>query len=259
MTKTIAFINYKGGVAKTTTTVNMAAIIAKTGKRVLIVDIDPQGSATASLFSAETKIAAGAYDLIFAEAQSEELAKKCLYEVNKNLYVMPGDDRLRSGAVMLPTMSLREFSLKRGLEPIKKYFDYILIDAPPSVQVYADISFACADELIIPVGCDYLAQRGVRQLLTSAIKDGLKINPDLAVAGVVFTLFRNTLEGKRVVEQTTDMLNELGVRAFKSVIPVNTTAAEAPRASLPLIDFDRTAAATKAYENLVREYLNGTQ
>lgn len=244
--KSIAIINQKGGVGKTTTCINLAAYLSKTGKSVLICDIDPQGNSTSGLGVDKNKLDITLYDVLFSRA---EPSKAVLTLTEKNLFLLPSNAQLANAEVELVGQTNRETKLRQALASLD--YDIILIDCPPSLGLLTVNGLAAADDVLIPVQAEYYALEGLSQLLTviQQIKKGL--NPDLGILGVLITLYdsRNSLSDQVKKE----LMSFFGDKVFETVIPRNVRLAEAPSFGRTIIEHDKWSKGARAYKSLTKE------
>jgi chromosome partitioning protein len=242
----IAVLNQKGGVGKTTTTINLAAYLAKGGKTVLVCDFDPQGNATSGLGVDKQKLDTTLYDVLFSRAE----ASKTLKEVGRGgLYLLPANAELAGAEVELVGSEHREYKLRQILRALE--FDYILIDCPPSLGLLTINALTAADEVLIPVQAEYYALEGLSQLLSVITHVRQALNPALSILGVVITLFdsRNSLS-----EQVKNELERyFGDKVFNTVIPRNVRLAEAPSFGRTIVEHDKWSKGARAYKGLARE------
>ena len=253
MTRIYTLVNQKGGVGKTTSTINLAAFMAKLGQRVLIVDLDPQANATSCLGVDKNTLAGSIYDALFASASSTSLI---LRNERLNLSILPASPALAGAEVELVNEREREFRLKTALAELDGKYDYILIDCPPSLGLLTvNALVAAQDGVIIPVQCEYLALEGLGQLTLTINLVRSALFPDLKVRGVVLTMFdpRTRLSTDVVAEVN----RHFPQQAFKSVIPRSIRLAEAPSYGLPISAYAPSSPGAKAYEALAREVLKG--
>lgn len=246
-----AVVNQKGGVGKTTTTVNLAAYLATFGKKILLVDIDPQSNATVGFGINRTSIHRCLYNVVVEGIPAEEAIVKSSIT---NLDILPSTPRLAGAEVELIALESRENRLKHALSNVKENYEIILIDCPPSLSLLTVNALGSADEVIIPIQCEYYALEGISQLTHTLelIREGL--NPELKIRGIVLTMYDpRTLLSSQVEEETRKYF---GSKVFKTVIPRNIRLAEAPSFGQPIIFYDPGSKGAQAYENLCREVLS---
>lgn len=251
MGKIIAFANQKGGVGKTTTCINVAAYMALMGKKILILDMDPQGNATSAVGINKTKELKTIYDLIDGASSYEEVIQPTIID---NLYIIPSTVDLAGAEVELIQLPQREKIVKRILDEIKESYDFILIDCPPSLGLITVNALTAADSVLIPIQCEFFALEGLTQLMnTIRLIKYRNLNPDLDIEGVVMTM-----KDKRY-NLTTQVSNEI-VKFFKqkvylTTIPRNVRLAEAPSHGLPVALYDASSKGAEAYLSLAEEIL----
>ncbi len=249
MSRIIAFANQKGGVGKTTTCVNMATFMALMGKKVLLVDLDPQGNATSNLgFEKGNKI-----NSIYQVMAEEKQVQEAIYETKvKNLSIIPANIDLAGVEVELVYMKSREYVIKNIFDKIKNSYDYITIDCPPSLGLLTINAFTAADAVIIPIQCEFFALEGLSQLMNTVRLVKKKLNPDIAIDGVVLTM-RDTRSnlGKQVAGEIRKFFAD---SVFETTIPRNVRLAEAPSYGEPIYVYDKSCVGSKAYKMLTEEY-----
>lgn len=251
MGKIIAVVNQKGGVGKTTTSVNLSAYLAHLGKRVLLVDIDPQANATSGLGIEHRELEAGVYEALVGNRPLFEIIKRT---VQKGLHIAPATLSLAGAGIEMVEFDNREFRLSNILEEVRNDFDYIIIDGPPSLGLLTVNSLVAADEILIPIQSEYFALEGLSQLLEtiSLVQNNLK--PGLGIMGAVITMFdrRNKLSESVMGELYQYFPN----RIFRSIIPRTVRLAEAPSYGRSILHYDPKSKGGRAYEGLAKEILS---
>lgn len=249
MGKIIAIANQKGGVGKTTTSVNLSALLAKKGKKVVLIDADPQGNATSGL-GVEKDVEKSLYDVLINE---EPVAGTLQDTVEKNLKICPSNMNLAGAEVELVSQMSREHRLKEQLEGIKDKYDYIFIDCPPSLGLITLNSFTAADSVLIPVQCEYYALEGLGQLLNTINLVKKHLNKSLEVEGALLTMYdiRTNLSNQVVKEVKKYFDNKV----YKTVIPRNVRLSEAPSFGMPITMYDPKSKGARSYEKLAKEFL----
>lgn len=245
MSTIIAVLNQKGGVGKTTTTINVAAYLARHGQKVLIVDLDPQGNATSGLgynFAADDH---GTYHVMLGQAKTMDVVKS----VQDNLHIMPTDGRLAALEVELVNESSRETALKRALGELE--YDYVFIDCPPALSLLTVNALTAADSILIPVQSEYYALEGLGQLLevVQLVRGGL--NPNLELLGVVMTMYDSRTSLSEQVKAEVD--RHFGDKVLETTVPRNVRLAEAPSHGKHIFEHDKWSKGAKAYKNVARE------
>ena len=250
MGKTISISNQKGGVGKTTTAVNLSACLAANGKKVLAVDIDPQGNMTSGFGIERAELTETVYELIIGETT----LKKCIWkDVYKNLDVIPANINLSAAEIELIGVTDKEFIMREALEEIRKDYDYIIIDCPPSLNMLTVNALTASDSVLIPIQCEYYALEGVSQLLYTINLVRERLNGNLRLEGVVFTMYdsRTNLSAQVVQNVKENFKNYI----FKTIIPRNIRLAEAPSFGVPINQYDRHSAGCEAYMHLAKEMI----
>ena len=257
MGKIIALVNQKGGVGKTTSSINLAACLGYLGKKALLIDLDPQGNSTTGLGIDKGDIKKSIYDLLVNEANLKEVIKKTKF---RNLYIIPATISLAGADLELAEKSRLdpEFSknkqLKKGLEEVKDIFDYIIIDCPPSLGLLTTNALTAADSVIIPVQCEFFALEGIMQLLNSIMLAQKTLNPTLDIEGVLLTMLDNrTNLGLEVVQDIKSYFKE---RVYDTIIPRLVRLSEAPSHGKPIINYDSKSRGAEAYINLAKEVIS---
>ena len=250
MGKVIAIANQKGGVGKTTTAVNLAACLAKAGKKVLLVDIDPQGNSTSGLGIDKRRCEKTIYDCLINEEKMENVSIQTEYE---NLSVCPSNLDLSGAEIELISVMGRENRLKESLMYARDIFDYILIDAPPSLGLITINTLTAADSVIIPVQCEFYALEGVSQLIETIKRIKKALNPNLYIQGIVMTMYdARTNLAMQVVDEVKRFFPG---KVYKTIIPRNVRISEAPGFGKPVIYYDESSKGAEAYTELAMELI----
>ncbi len=250
MGRTIVIANQKGGVGKTTTTINLSASLAELGKKVLVVDMDPQGNTTSGL-GVDKEEENTVYELLLEEKTLEECLRK---EIFPNLSLIPSNVNLAGAEIELVNVENKENLLKNALDQIKEDYDFILIDCPPSLNVLTINSMCAGDTVLVPIQCEYYALEGLSQLMHTIDLVRERLNSDLEMEGVVFTMYdARTNLSLQVVE---NVKNNLDQTIYKSIIPRNVRLAEAPSHGLPITIYDTKSAGAEAYRLLAEEVIH---
>ena len=245
MGKTIAIANQKGGVGKTTTSINLSASLAAKGKKVLVIDTDPQGNTTSG-FGVEKN------ELMLSECSIKECILK---DVIDGVSIIPSNVNLAAAEIELIGVDRKEYILKREVEWIKDSFDYIIIDCPPSLSMLTINAMTTADTVLVPIQCEYYALEGLSQLIHTINLVKERLNPDLDIEGVVFTMYDSrTNLSMQVVENVKSNLSQ---KVFQTLIPRNIRLAEAPSYGMPINAYDPKSAGAEAYMQLAEEVING--
>ena len=252
MSKIIAITNQKGGVGKTTTSVNLAAALAKMNYKVLLIDIDPQANATQGIGVDRDYIELSTYHVLTEEAGLDQVI---LHSYIDNLDVAPGEIDLAGIDLELAHVKQgRETRLRNALEKVKDRYDYIFIDCPPALGVLTINALTAADEVIVPLQCEYFALEGLSQLLDTIEMVRNTTNPKLTFPRILFTMYDSrTLLSRDVVDNLNQNYPD---RLFKTIIPRNVKLAEAPSHGVPINLYDSLCLGAKSYENLAKEYIN---
>ncbi len=253
MGKVIAFSNQKGGVGKTTTCVNMSAYLAHKGKKVLLVDLDPQGNATSGLGFAKSEVKNSVYNTLIDETPVPGIALKTAIS---NLDILPSNIDLAGAEVELVYMQDRERVLRKMLDDVREFYDYITIDCPPSLGLLTINALAAADTVIIPIQSEYYAMEGLSQLMNTIRLVVKHLNDKLKVEGVILTMSDNRAVISRQI--AAEIKKFFGKRVFDTVIPRNVRLAEAPSHGVPILLHDPKCAGARAYDALTDAYLQQT-
>lgn len=249
MGKVISVANQKGGVGKTTTTVNLATLLAKKGKKVLLIDTDPQGNATSGL-GVTKELENSVYDILVGETTFDETVQETAV---KNLKVCPSNISLAGAEVELVSMMSREQRLKSKLDEVKEQYDYILIDCPPSLGLITLNAFTASDSVLIPVQCEYFALEGLGQLLNTVNLVKKHLNKNLEIEGALLTMYdARTNLSNQVVKEVKKYFED---KVYKTVIPRNVRLSEAPSYGMPISIYDPKSKGAKAYEKFTKELL----
>ena len=250
MAKVIALCNQKGGVGKTTTAINLAAFLAISGKKILLIDIDPQGNATSGLGIDKHSIKKSTYDILIEDADPKSVLINTQVE---NLLLFPSNLNLTGAEVELVGVMGREHKLKKAVAGILNEFDFILIDCPPSLGLLTINALSAANSVIIPIQCEYYALEGLSQLVNTINLVKENINPDLEIEGVLLTMadYRTNLTNE-VIDEVKKFFH---TKVYSTVIPRNIRLAEAPGFGKPIALYDRNSIAAKKYEDFSNELL----
>lgn len=254
MGKIIAITNQKGGVGKTTSSINLSSCLADLGKKVLLVDIDPQGNATSGVGITKQTLDNTIYDLFLGEVSFEECACDSVVD---GLKVLPSNVNLSGAEIDLIGVDDREYILKDELDKVKDQFDYIIIDCPPSLNLLTVNAMVAADSVLVPIQCEYYALEGLSQLIhtINLIQD--RLNDKLEIDGIVFTMYdsRTNLSAD-VVDNVKENIH---LHIYDTIIPRNVRLAEAPSFGIPIHKYDKKSAGAVAYENLAKEVIANTR
>lgn len=251
MGRIIAIANQKGGVGKTTTAINLSAYLADKGKKVLAVDMDPQGNMTSGLGLDKEFLEKTVYDMIIGESDIEEVLQK---ETMENLDVLPTNIDLSAAEIELIDVENKEFIVRNSIQKIRDNYDFVIIDCPPSLSMLTINAMTTADSVLVPIQCEYYALEGLSQLIHTVelVKD--RLNPDLEIEGVVFTMYdARTNLSLQVVENVKDNLQQ---NIYKTIIPRNIRLAEAPSYGMPINQYDPKSAGSESYMRLADEVIS---
>ncbi|HFD3450824.1 MULTISPECIES: ParA family protein [Enterococcus] len=251
MAQIISVANQKGGVGKTTTTVNLGACLASLGKKVLLVDMDAQGNATSGVGIRKPDVTRDIYDVLVNELPIDEAT---LITEHENLSIVPATLQLAGAEIELTSMMARESRLKGSLADVSSQYDYILIDCPPSLGHLTINSFTASDSILIPVQCEYYALEGLSQLLNTVRLVQKHFNPELEIEGVLLTMYdARTNLGNEVVEEVRKYFRE---KVYETIIPRNIRLSEAPSHGKPIIDYDPRSRGAEVYQALAKEVVS---
>lgn len=256
MSRVIAIANQKGGVGKTTTSINLSACLAEKGKKVLLIDMDSQGNTTSGFGFEKNELDKTVYEVLREEVSIEE-AIIPVEECFENLFLIPANRNLAGAEIELVTRENMQYILKKQLEPIKDNYDFIIIDCPPALGMLTVNAMTASDSVLVPIQCEFYALDGLSQLIYTIelIQDSL--NPDLYIEGVVFTMYdARTNLSLQVVENVKDNLKQT---IYKTIIPRNVRLAEAPSYGFPINLYDKRSSGTEAYRMLADEVIENAQ
>ena len=249
MGKVISVANQKGGVGKTTTAVNLCALLAKKNKKILLIDTDPQGNATSAL-GIEKEVEFSTYDLLITDTPIGDIIQKTPI---KNLDISPSNINLAGAEVQLVSMMSREQRMKEKLDAVKDEYDYVIIDCPPSLGLITLNAFTASDSVLIPVQCEYFALEGLGQLLNTVELVRKHLNKNLYIEGALLTMYdiRTNLANQVVREVKKFFQNKV----YRTVIPRNVRVSEAPSYGMPISVYDPKSKGARSYEKFTREFL----
>ena len=250
MGKCIAVATQKGGVGKTTTSVNLSSCLAAYGRKVLLIDTDPQGNASSGVGAVREDVDKSVYDVIINGDKMKDVIMETDYH---NLSLCPSNINLAGAEIELVGEDRREFLLKEALSEVKDDYDFIIIDCPPSLGLLTLNSFVCADSVIIPIQCEYYALEGLSQLTNTIRKIKTAFNPDLEIEGVLLTMYdtRTNLS----VQVAREVKKYYGAKLYKSVIPRNVRLSEAPSFGQPINIYDKNSKGSACYMSLASEVI----
>ena len=251
MGRIIAIANQKGGVGKTTTSINLSSCLAEKGKKVLAIDLDPQGNMTSGLGVDKDVVDNTVYELILGECSIKESISKTVVE---NLTIIPSNVNLAGAEIELLGINDKEYILKTAVDYIKDDYDFIIIDCPPSLNMLTVNAMTTADTVLVPIQCEYYALEGLSQLIHTINLVQERLNPSLEIEGVVFTMYDvRTNLSNQVVENVKENLD---TKIYETMIPRNIRLAEAPSYGIPINMYDSKSAGAESYRNLANEIIN---
>jgi chromosome partitioning protein len=251
MGRIIAIANQKGGVGKTTTSINLAAALAEKGQRVLVVDTDPQGNTTSGFGLNKNLLEHTIYELLISDSEIEKCIQK---DIVDGVDIIPSNVNLAAAEIELIDVEKKEYILKNEIAKVRENYDYVIIDCPPSLSMLTINAMTTADTVLVPIQCEYYALEGLSQLIhtVNLVRD--RLNPDLEMEGVVFTMFDSrTNLSLQVVENVKEHIKE---NIYKTIIPRNIRLAEAPSYGLPINLYDSKSSGAEAYRLLADEVIN---
>ncbi len=253
MVKIIAVANQKGGVGKTTSAVNIASSLAQLGKRVLAIDSDPQGNLTSGFGIEKTKVENTLYDVLISDCFIEQATYSVPY--NENLHVVPSNVNLAGAEIELLDIENREYILQTALATIKDHYDFIIIDCPPSLNILTLNALTASTSVLVPIQCEYYALEGLTQLIHTINLVSRRLNPNLYIEGLLFTMFdaRTNLSAQVIEEVKSYMADKI----YGVVIPRNIKLSEAPSYGLPINYYDPRSKGSESYMSLAEEIIKG--
>lgn len=251
MGRIIAVANQKGGVGKTTTSINLSACLAEAGKKILVIDLDPQGNTTSGLGIDKNQMENSVYELMLDECTVKQSVHKTPID---NLNLIPSNVNLSGAEIELLGISEKEYILKGAIDYIRDDYDYVIIDCPPSLNMLTVNAMTTADTILVPIQCEYYALEGISQLIHTIDLVQERLNPHLKMEGVVFTMYDSrTNLSNEVVD---NVKNNLNTTIYKTIIPRNVRLAEAPSHGLPINLYDSKSAGAESYRLLAKEVID---
>lgn len=254
MGRVIAIANQKGGVGKTTTSINLSAALAENGKKVLVIDTDPQGNTTSGFGLDKNELENTIYELMIGECETKDAIVKDVVEGIEGVDIIPSNVNLAAVEIELIDAEQKEFILREAIEKVKDDYDFIVIDCPPSLSMLTVNAMTTANTVLVPIQCEYYALEGLSQLVhtVNLVKD--RLNPELEMEGVVFTMFDSrTNLSLQVVENVKEHIQE---NVYKTIIPRNIRLAEAPSYGMPINVYEPKSAGAEAYRLLAGEVID---
>ncbi|MDL2253687.1 ParA family protein [Ruminococcaceae bacterium OttesenSCG-928-I18] len=253
MAKVVAVANQKGGVGKTTTTVNLSAAVAATGKRVLLIDLDPQGNTTSSFGLSKRQVTKSVYDIMIGEGEPADCVQKTQYKCD----IIPSNIQLSGAGIELVALPRREARLREGITPLLEQYDYVFIDCPPSLDLLTLNGLCACDTVLVPIQCEYFALEGLTELMNTVRNVKKLYNPYIEVEGVLLTMYDGRLNLSLQVVQ--EVKKYFGDKVYKTAIPRNVRLSEAPSHGAPVNYYDPASRGAFAYRDLAGEFLHNNQ
>ena len=250
MAKVISITNQKGGVGKTTTAINLSAAVAMKGKKVLLIDLDPQGNATSGLGIERKEDMLSIYDVLIEEENPKEAVQPTKIEM---LFVLPSQIELAGAEVVLVSMKQREYRMKKVIEALREDYDFIFIDCPPSLGLLTLNALTASDSILVPIQCEYYALEGLSQLMSTVKIVRRKLNTHLDIQGVVLTMFSARMN--LCVQVVEEVKHYFMSKVYDTIIPRSIRMSEAPSHGLPICMYDPRNIGAKAYDALADEFL----
>jgi len=250
MSKSIAVFNQKGGVGKTTTVINLCACLANRGKKVLMIDVDPQGNTTSGVGIDKTTLEKTIYDVLINGSDPRD----CIIDTNReNLFIIPSSVQLAGAEIELTEVNKRELKLRECIDSIKDEYDYVFIDCPPSLGLLSINALSAVDSVLIPIQCEYYALEGVSQLMNTIKLVKKSLNPDLDIEGVVLSMFdgRTNLS----IQVVDEVKKYFRGKVYTTMIPRNVRLAEAPSYGMSIIEYDIKSKGAESYMDLADEFI----
>ena len=251
MGRTIAIANQKGGVGKSTTAINLSSCLGEMGQKVLTIDMDPQGNTTSGMGVEKNEVENTIYELLLGESKLED----CIIPLNfDNLSLIPSNVNLAGAEIELIGVEDKEFILKNAIDQVRDQYDFIIIDCPPSLNMLTINAMTTADTVLVPIQCEYYALEGLSQLMHTIELVQERLNPELEMEGVVFTMYdARTNLSLQVVENVKDSLDQ---NIYKTIIPRNVRLAEAPSYGMPIMYYDKRSTGAESYRLLADEVIH---